>query len=120
MSAAFLLLPFPAVWFGLLAALNWGALRRGPFCPAAGRQRAALIVYQGAECGNFSGPLFFFQVQGVGRRLLTGAACYLAGPGLCAAAGAGFASPGRPGLNTAGACRFSRPPHVCGLFHLLP
>ena len=64
MSAAFLLLPFPAVWFGLLAALNWGALRRGPFCPAAGRQRAALIVYQAPNAAIFLGLSFSFRCWG--------------------------------------------------------
>ena len=64
MSAAFLLLPFPAVWFGLLAALNWGAVRRGPFCPAAGRQRAALIVYQAPHAAIFLGLSFSFRCRG--------------------------------------------------------
>lgn len=90
--------------------LELGGFAARPILPRCRAAAGGPDCLSGAECGNFSGPLFFFQVQGVGRRLLTGAACYLAGPGLCAAAGAGFASPGRPGLNTAGACRFSRPP----------
>lgn len=96
--------------------LELGGFAARPILPRCRAAAGGPDCLSGAECGNFSGPLFFFQVQGVGRRLLTGAACYLAGPGLCAAAGAGFASPGRPGLNTAGACRFSRPPMYAACF----
>jgi hypothetical protein len=39
-------------------------LRRGPFCPAAGRQRAALIVYQAPNAAIFLGLSFSFRCRG--------------------------------------------------------
>lgn len=66
MSAAFPLPPFPAVRFGLMAALGRDALQRAAhFAPLQGVQRAALVCLSGAECGNFSGPPF---LSGAGGR----------------------------------------------------
>ena len=63
MNAAFLLLPFLAVRFGLMAALGRDALQRAAhFAPMQGAQRVALVVYQVSNGAIFLG-LFFFQVQ---------------------------------------------------------
>ena len=117
MNAAFLLLPFLAVRFGLMAALGRDALQRAAhFAPMQGTQRVALVVYQVSNGAIFLG-LFFFQVQPAAAWwFLGGAVCYLAGLGLCAAAVASFASPGRLGLNTAGAYRISRNPMYAAYF----
>lgn len=119
MSAAFPLPPFPAVRLGLLAALNWDALRRAAhFAPLQGVQRAALVCLSGAECGNFSGPPFLSGAGGLaalnGRSLLFDGAWPVRGRSsqLCLA-GPPWAEHGR-GLPV-----FPQP-HVCGLFHLLP
>ncbi len=63
MNAAFLLLPFLAVRFGLMAALGRDALQRAAhFAPMQGAQRVTLVIYQVSNGAIFLG-LFFFQVQ---------------------------------------------------------
>lgn len=110
------------------AALPGGAVRadgragpgcfaaRGPLCPDAGRTAGGAGCLSGVEWGNFSGPLFLSGAAGRRLVVLGGAVCYLAGLGLCAATVASFASPGRLGLNTAGAYRFSRNPMYAAYF----
>ena len=120
MNAAFLLLPFLAVRFGLMAALGRDALQRAAhFAPMQGAQRVALVVYQVSNAAIFLG-LFFFQVRPAaawwflgGRSLLFGGAWPVRGRGgqLCLA-GPPWAEHGR-GLPV-----FPQP-HVCSLFYLL-
>ena len=120
MNGGWLLLPFLLVRFGLPPLLDQEALRRAAhFAPRQGGERAAYAVYQGANAGIFLG-LFFLRIRWSPTWLLwTGVACYLLGLGLCAASLVSFSHPDRDGLNTRGLYRFSRNPHIPGLFSVL-
>ncbi len=121
MSAAFL---FAALSGSVVRAVGrlelGGALRRGPFCPAAGRQRAALIVYQAPNAAIFLGLSFFFQVQGVGRRLFNGRSLLFGGAWPVRGCGGRLCLAGPPWAEHGRGLPVFPPPHVCGLFHLLP
>lgn len=111
MNGGFLLLPFFAVRFLLLSALNREAVPRAArFAPMEGREKAAYCVYQLSNAGIFL-SLFFLPVK-TGRAPLfcLGLLCYLLGLALCAASVVDFSSPDSTGLNTRGLYQFSRNP----------
>ena len=94
MNGGLLLIPFLAVRFLLPPLFSKEALRRAAyFAPVAGAERTAYFVYQISNTAIFL-ALFFLKIET--RRpwlLYGGAACYLAGLFLCAAALISFSVP---------------------------
>lgn len=113
----FLVLPFLAIRFPLLSALNKRALHRAVhFAPMEGGEKIAYAVYQLSNLGLFL-YLFFLTVQ-VRPSLVFGAGlfCYPLGLGLCALAVISFAFPDDTGFNATGLYRFSRNPMYMAYF----
>lgn len=117
MNGGLLLIPFLAVRFLLPPLFSKGALRRAAyFAPVAGAERTAYFVYQISNTVIFL-ALFFLKIET--RRLWLlygGAACYLAGLFLCAAALISFSVPDETGFNRNGLYRYSRNPMYAAYF----
>lgn len=112
-----MLIPFLLIRFGLLSCLNPQAVRRAAyFAPLQGGEKAAYWIYQISNTGIFL-SLFFLRIAADSSwQFIAGLACYILGLCLCAVSVAGFASPDREGLNTAGIYRFSRNPMYVSYF----
>ncbi len=111
MNGFLLAVPFFAVRFGLLSALNPRAIPRAAyFAPIRGVERCAYVIYQLSSLGLFL-SLPFLRAEADGSpRFFLGVLCYPAGLCLCAASIAAFAFPDPSGLNTNGIYRLSRNP----------
>lgn len=117
MRGFLLLIPFLAVRFGLLSALNRKALRRAAhFAPMQGKEVVSYFIYQISNVGMFLYLCFLTVNVDFSWQFYSGSACYLIGLLLCAFSIAGFASPDDKGLNTNGVYQFSRNPMYVAYF----
>lgn len=117
MNSFVLLIPFLLIRFGFMS--RWGrrALKRaGHFAPRQGREVAAYSIYQLANIGIFTVPLFSRLDLRFSWLTCLGGLCYLGGLSLCAVAVASFSVPDATGLNTGGIYRFSRHPMYVAYF----
>lgn len=113
--AALLLIPFFALRFGLMAWLDKAALARAAaFAPMTAGERPAYWVYQLANAAILIG-LFFLDFR-KGPLLWIGAALYVLGSVLLAAAVVNFCAPAKTGMNRNGVYRFSRNPMYVAYF----
>lgn len=115
--AAFLLVPFFLVRFGLLGLLDSAAIARGAhFAPVQGGERAAYWLYQLSSAAILIAP-FFLRIQLAPRIFfLAGAAVYLTGNVLLLVSMVNFAAPSANGVRVKGLYRVSRNPMYLAYF----
>jgi len=116
MSAALLLIPFLLIRFGLLSALDKGAVKRAAyFAPMEKGELAAYWIYQLSNMVIFI-YLFFLKVGSGGVFFMPGIILYIAGMILLIMAVVNFAAPSEGGINKNGLYRISRNPMYLAYF----
>lgn len=117
MNGILLLIPFLAIRFGLLSALNRKAIQRAAFfAPMQGKEVAAYYIYQISNIGIFLYLLFLRVKADFSWQFYSGCVCYLTGLLICAISTANFSVPDDAGLNTNGMYKFSRNPMYIAYF----
>ena len=88
--------------------LELGGFAARPILPRCRAAAGGPDCLSGAECGNFSGPLFFFQVQGGGPAAFNGRSLLFGGAWPVRGCGGRLCLAGPPWAEHGRACRFPR------------
>ncbi len=116
MNAAWALVPFILIRFGLLGLLDKNALKRAAFFPLLlGKEKIAYLLYQAANVLLFL-YLFFLKISMENPWFYSGFIVYGLGIIVCIASMFNFAKPKENGIMLKGLYRVSRNPMYVGYF----